>query len=712
MASNNTYLAHRERLNPWNNRPYSENYHRILDVRKTLPVYEARRNLLELVEKSRVVVLEGETGSGKTTQVPQFLVEAGYTKNAMVCCTQPRRVAAMSVAKRVAEEMDVRLGDEVGYTIRFEDRTSSETKLKYLTDGMLLREAITDRDLEAYSVIVLDEAHERTLSTDILFGVLKELLKRREDLKLIIMSATLDTSRFRSYFDNCPLLKVPGRMFPVQTIYSKEPEDDYVKAAIRTATAIHRNEKAGDILIFLTGEEEIEDACKNIEIETSKFAEQCGVPVVLPLYSSLPPHQQQKVFEPAPRPRVPGGPPGRKIICATNVAETSLTIDGVVYVIDPGFSKQKLYNPRIRVESLLVQPISRASAKQRAGRAGRTQPGKCFRLYTEESFENELYPTTHPEVLRSNLGNVVLTLLKLGVVDLVHFDFMDPPAPETLMRALELLNYLGAICIEGRLTEFGKRMAEFPLAPELSAALIKSEEFKCSDQILTIVAMLSSASNWFHRVKKDPRCDDKRREFEQPEGDHITLLHVFNSFKHSQSNGDRNWCFDNYINARAMRMADNVRGQLARVMRRLGINLLATNAGDANFSDNIRQALLAGYFMQVAYKAQNGKNYITVKDQQPVVLHPSCALKHMPRWIFYNEFVYTKKQYVRTVSEAKGIWLVEIAPHYYELDNFPTGETKQALVGLFRKKERADERKKKEKRAKKKREEREREEAA
>ncbi|ONL97413.1 putative pre-mRNA-splicing factor ATP-dependent RNA helicase DEAH3 [Zea mays] len=409
----------------------------------------------------------------------------------MVACTQPRRVAAMSVSRRVAEEMDVTIGEEVGYSIRFEDCSSHKTVLKYLTDGMLLREAMADPLLEKYKVIVLDEAHERTLATDVLFGLLKEVLKNRPDLKLVVMSATLEAEKFQGYFNGAPLMKVPGRLHPVEIFYTQEPERDYLEAAIRTVMQIHMCEPAGDILVFLTGEEEIEDACRKINKETNNMGDQVGPVKVVPLYSTLPPAMQQKIFEPAPAPLKEGGPPGRKIVVSTNIAETSLTIDGIVYVIDPGFSKQKVYNPRIRVESLLVSPISKASAHQRAGRAGRTQPGKCFRLYTEKSFNEDLQPQTYPEILRSNLANTVLTLKKLGIDDLVHFDFMDPPAPETLMRALEVLNYLGALDDEGNLTQLGEMMSEFPLDPQMSKMLVISPKYNCSNEILSVSAMLS-----------------------------------------------------------------------------------------------------------------------------------------------------------------------------------------------------------------------------
>ncbi len=676
-------------VNPLNNRPYSDHYYRILEDRKKLPIYEARSDVLNALKSNQVIVLEGETGSGKTTQVPQLLVEEGYADEKMVCCTQPRRVAAMSVSKRVAEEMDVALGEEVGYSIRFEDRTSSLTRLKYVTDGMLLREAMTDNKLMNYSVVVLDEAHERTLSTDILLGLIKNILEERKDLKVIVMSATLDAHKFQEYFGMAPLLKVPGRMFPVEMIYSASPEDDYVKAAIRTAVEIHRTQPPGDVLIFLTGEEEIEDCVKKIIDETRFFWDTCGQTVVLPLYSSLPPDRQQRVFDKPPPPFRHGGPPARKIICSTNVAETSLTIDGVVYVIDPGFAKQKIYNPRVRVESLLVQAISRASAKQRAGRAGRTRPGKCYRLYTEDSFRNELTPTAYPEILRSNLGNVVLQLKKLGIADLVHFDFMDPPAPETLMRALEQLNYLTALDDEGELTEFGQLMSEFPLDPENAACLINSVKFGCSADILSIIAMLSAAPNWFNRVKKDKKCDEARRYFEHSEGDHLTLLNVFNGYKLNQRNAGK-WCYDNYINVRAMRSADSVRTQLERIMQRLDLKRLQIfEPGTRQFVESIKRALLSAFFQQVAYKNGKGGQYITCKDQQAVTIHPSCGLSHYPQWVFYHEFVFTKKQYIRTCTAASGPWLIELAPHYFDLENFPPGECKNELRSLYRKRERA-----------------------
>jgi len=669
--------------NPYTGAPYSQKYYDILKKRVGLPVYEHKDQVIKTVRENQIVVLVGETGSGKTTQIPQFMVEAQIAKGKqLVGCTQPRRVAAISVATRVADEMDVQIGQHVGYNIRFEDVTSPSTMLKYLTDGMLLREAMTDPLLERYACIVLDEAHERTLATDVLFGLLKEVIKQRSDMRLIVMSATLDAGKFQAFFDGAPLIHVPGRLHPVEIFYTEAPERDYLEASIRTALQVHMCEGPGDILLFLTGEEEIEDACAKLRREAANAGPDAPELQCLPLYSTLPPAAQQRIFQPAPGPRKPGGPPGRKCVVSTNIAETSLTIDGVVYVIDPGFSKQKVYNPRIRVESLLVSPISQASAKQRAGRAGRTQPGKTFRLYTLKAFKSELQEQTYPEILRSNLGAQVLQLKKLGIEDLVHFDFMDPPAPETLMRALELLNYLGALDDDGNLTELGAVMSEFPLDPQLSKTLVSSHKYKCSQEILTVTAMLSVQQCFMRPKDKQKEADEAKARFTHEDGDHLTLLNAYHAYKNN--NDDTSWCYENFINHRALKQADNVREQLSRIMRRFDLPLISTNFNDAEYYTNIRKAVTSGFFMQVAHLERTG-HYLTVKDNQVVDLHPSTALDHKPEWVCYNEFVLTTKNFIRTVTDIKGEWLVEMAPHYYELSNFPDCEARRVLERLYRK---------------------------
>lgn len=589
----------RGKINPFNGKLFTDKYFDILKKRIELPVWEYREKFMESMKEHQAFVLVGETGSGKTTQIPQWCLETRVDKRKCVACTQPRRVAAMSVAQRVADELDVMIGQEVGYTIRFEDCTSPRTILKYMTDGMLLREAMTDPLLDRYAVILLDEAHERTLATDILMGLLKEVVRQRHDLKIIIMSATLDAGKFQEYFDKAPLMTIPGRTHPVEIFYTPEPERDYLEAAIRTVIQIHMCEEVeGDILLFLTGQEEIEEACKRLKKEIENLGSEVGELRCIPLYSTLPPAQQQRIFDPPP-PKRANGAIGRKCVVSTNIAETSLTIDGVVFVIDPGFSKQKVYNPRIRVESLLVSAISKASSQQRAGRAGRTRPGKCFRLYTEKAYQTEMQDNTYPEILRSNLGTVVLQLKKLGIDDLVHFDFMDPPAPETLMRALELLNYLGALDDNGDLTPLGSMMAEFPLDPQLAKMVIASCDHNCSNEILSVTAMLSVPQVFLRPNEARKAADEAKMKFAHIDGDHLTLLNVYHAYK--QSHEDVQWCYDNFIQHRSLKSADNVRDQLTRIMDRFNLARRSTDFNSRDYYLNIRKALVAGFFMQVLF---------------------------------------------------------------------------------------------------------------
>ncbi|GMI17832.1 hypothetical protein TrLO_g14158 [Triparma laevis f. longispina] len=696
--SSNPYLAHHvpvrspsdgnirydstTKTNPWSSLPFSQRYHDILKKRLKLPVYLFRENLLKTVNANQVIVVEGETGSGKTTQIPQFLVEDGIPTMGKTCvaCTQPRRVAATSIAARVADEMDVELGGEVGYTIRFEDVTSNNTVLKFMTDGMLLREAMSDPLLSRYAAICLDEAHERTLATDVLMGLLQEILPKRPDLKLIVMSATLDAEKFQNYFKKAPLMKVPGRTHPVEIFYTQAPERNYVEAAVRTALQIHQCEGPGDILVFLTGEAEIEESCKQMRETAASFPSNVGELVVYPLYSSLPPAAQKKIFNAAPPAKVAGGVPGRKVVVSTNIAETSLTIDGIVYVVDPGFSKQKIFNPRARVESLLVSPISQASAKQRAGRAGRTQPGKCFRLYTEISFKNDLQSTTYPEILRSKMSSVVLTLKKLQIDDLVHFDFLDPPAPETLMRALELLNYHGALDDEGDMTDIGYKMAEMPLDPQLAKLLLVAPEYNCSNEILSIVACLSVPGVFMRPKEQAKLADEAKAQFAVQDSDHCTLLNAYNAYLHE---GTSQWCWDNFINERSMSSADNVRKQLVRIMKKLDLPLNSNDSKSPSYYTAVRQALTSAMFMQVAYLQRAG-TYLTIKDNQNVMLHPSTDVQGKPQWVMYEEFVLTSKNYIRTCTTTQVDWLVSCAPHYYDLSNFPECEAKGELELAYR----------------------------
>eukprot|EP01033_Poteriospumella_lacustris_P004330 gene4330-3094_t len=625
----------------------------IKEQRESLPVYRLKSELCNAIAQNQVLVVIGETGSGKTTQMTQYMAEMGYTDVGIIGCTQPRRVAAMSVAKRVAEEYGCELGQEVGYTIRFEDCTSPSTVIKYMTDGMLMREYLADNNLSRYIAMMLDEAHERTIHTDVLFGLLKGLLQRRRDFKLIVTSATLDAEKFSKYFFDCPIFTIPGRTFPVEILYCKEAEQDYMEAALVTIMQIHLSEPAGDILVFLTGQEEI-DTCAEILFSRMKaLGEMAPELIILPVYGALPSEMQSRIFEPAP-------PGARKVIIATNIAEASLTIDGIYYVIDPGFCKQKVYNAKLGMDSLAVCPISQASARQRAGRAGRTGPGKCYRLYTESAYLTEMLASSIPEMQRTNLANVVLQLKAMGINDLLGFDFMDPPPVPSLVGAMEALYSQGALDEEGLLTRLGRKMAEFPLEPNLSKMLIISHELGCSEEILTIVAMLSVENPFYRPKDKQAQADMKKAKFHHADGDHLTLLNVYEAWKAAKFSNP--WCFENFLQPRAMRRAQDVRKQLVMIMDRYKMDIVSAGRN----LTMVRKCIVAGFYTNVAKKDPQ-EGYKTIVENQPVFIHPSSALFNKnPEWVLYNELVLTTKEYMRNVLAIDARWLVELAPSFYK----------------------------------------------
>uniref|UniRef100_A0A0E0PXH9 RNA helicase n=1 Tax=Oryza rufipogon TaxID=4529 RepID=A0A0E0PXH9_ORYRU len=624
----------------------------ILEQRQSLPIFRLKNELIQAVCDNQVLVVIGETGSGKTTQVTQYLAEAGYITRGKIACTQPRRVAAESVAKRVSEEFGCRLGEEVGYSIRFDDHTGPDTVIKYMTDGMLLREILLDTDLSSYSVVMLDEAHERTIYTDILFALLKKLIRRRTDLKLIVTSATLDAEKFSGYFFDCNIFTIPGRTYPVEILYSKQPESDYMHAALLTVSQIHLTEPEGDILLFLTGQEEIDHACQCLYERMKSLGRNVPELLIYAVYSAQPAEMQSKIFEPTP-------PGKRKVVVATNIAEASITIDGIYYVIDPGFAKLNVYNPKQGLDSLIITPISQASAKQRAGRAGRTGPGKCYRLYTESAYRNEMPPTTTPEIQRINLGETVLNMKAMGINDLLSFDFMDPPAPQSLITAMEQLYNLGALDEEGLLTRVGKRMAEFPQEPPLSKMLLASVDLGCSDEILTIIAMIQTGNIFYRPREKQAQADRKRGNFFQPEGDHLTLLTVYQAWKAKQFSGP--WCYENFVQLTSLRRAQDVRKQLLEIMDKYKLNVVSAG----NDLTKARKAITAGFFFHAARKDPQG-GYRTIADHQQVYIHPASALfQQQPEWVIYHEVVMTTKEYMREVTAIDPRWLVELAPRFY-----------------------------------------------
>jgi pre-mRNA-splicing factor ATP-dependent RNA helicase DHX16 len=641
------------------------------ETRKSLPIYQYREEFVAALAEHQILVIVGETGSGKTTQLPQYLHEAGYTKGGLkVGCTQPRRVAAMSVAARVADEMGVKVGNEVGYSIRFEDATSDKTILKYMTDGMLLREFMTEPDLGAYSALMIDEAHERTVHTDILLALIKDLSRERPELKILISSATMNAAKFAEYFDDAPIFNIPGRRYPVDIHYTQQPEANYLAAAITTVFQIHTTQGKGDILVFLTGQDEIQSAEERITDVARKLGSRVKELIICPIYANLPSELQAKIFEPTPE-------GARKVVLATNIAETSLTIDGIVYVIDPGFVKENVYNPATGMSKLIAVPCSRASANQRSGRAGRVGPGKCFRLYTKYAFMNEMEESTTPEIQRTNLNGIVLLLKSLGINDLLDFEFMDPPPTETLIGALNQLFALQALNHKGELTKVGRQMAEFPTDPMLAKAVLAADRLGCVEEVLTIVSMLSESAALFFRPKdKKIHADSARARFTIKEGgDHLTLLNIFNQWVDSDFSPV--WAKENFLDMRSLKRARDVRDQLAKLCERVEVTMSSCGANDLI---PIQKALTSGFFPNAARLQRGGDSYRTVKNNTTVYIHPSsvCMANDPPiKMVIYYELVQTTKEYMRNCLPIKPEWLHEAAPHFHKKKDLEASEERK-----------------------------------
>ncbi|KAJ2232654.1 hypothetical protein GGF40_000367 [Coemansia sp. RSA 1286] len=630
----------------------------IKEVRESLPVYQYRDELLSAIDQFQTLIVVGKTGSGKTTQMTQYLREAGYTKDGKrIGCTQPRRVAAMSVAARVADEVGTKLGHDVGYAIRFEDCTSEKTEIVYMTDGLLFREFMSEPDLASYSVIMIDESHERTLHTDILFALVKDIARFRPDLKLLIASATMNAQKFSEYFDDAPIFEIPGRPYPVDIYYTKAPEANYLQACVATVLQIHVSQPKGDILVFLTGQDEIEQAQESLQHAMKALGSRVAELIICPIYANLPSELQSRIFEPTPE-------GARKVVLATNIAETSITIDGVVFVIDPGFEKQNSYNPRSGMESLQVVPCSRASANQRAGRAGRVGPGKCFRLYTRHAFLNEMEEDTPPEILRTNLSSVVLMLKCIGINNLLDFDFMDPPSPAALQQSLEHLYALGALNDRGDLTKLGRRMAEFPMDPMMAKALLASEKYHCSEELASICAMLSvSAAVYYRPREKKEQADRAHASFVRPGGDHIVLLTIWEQWV--ETGYSKQWCHENYVQYRSMCRARDLRDQIVGLMER--VEIIPESNPDPGNTEPIRKALTSGFFYNSARLQKSGDSYATIKRRQTVHIHPSSVLRETkPKIVVYYELMLTSREFMRQVIEIDPKWLLEVAPHYYK----------------------------------------------
>ncbi|CEO95545.1 unnamed protein product (mitochondrion) [Plasmodiophora brassicae] len=629
--------------------------------RQSLPIFKHRKRLIDAVRANANLVVVGETGSGKTTQLPQYLLETtGLVPNGQkVVVTQPRRVAAVTVAQRVAMEMGTAVGQTVGYHIRFEDRTSASTRLKFATDGMLLRECITDPDLSRYAVVILDEAHERTVHTDALLALVRRAQrnrrqKGRRDLKVICMSATIQSERFAEYLDQCPIEIIKGRTFPVDIFYLRQPERDYVDAALIAILQIHLDRPLdGDILCFLTGQEEIESVQGQLEDRVRLLSSEHAPLLIRPIYAALPQAAQMRVFE-----RTPDG--ARKVVLATNIAETSITIDGIRYVVDCGLAKKRTFQSVTGVDSLVPSAIARSEAWQRSGRAGRQMPGQCYRLYTEETFDT-LDEVAVPEIQRCNLASVVLQLKSLGIDDILGFEFMDPPKKQSLIQALMHLYELEALDAQGRITALGRRMSHLALEPVFARVLLASVDMGCFDPIVTIIAMLSTDPVFHYSNSVREEADAARRRFAGGGGDHVMLLNVYDACR--QVNFDERWCTQNFVSARALRKARSIRAQLQQAFAKVPTETSLPGENPEALGERIRRCLITGMFLNVAILQPDG-SYRT-HTKQVVSLHPTSSLfpkRPKPTCVLFTELIRTTKVYMRTVSEIDHAWVHECTP--------------------------------------------------
>lgn len=627
---------------------------------KNLPVYGCRARIIQEVWNSDSLVLMGETGSGKTTQIPQFLLRAGFGNKAMIAITQPRRVAAITVAKRVAQELNTKLGELVGFTVRFEDCTSSSTKIKFVTDGSLLREALSDRLLKNYSVVMLDEAHERTINTDVLFGIVKEAQRQRKlrcmlPLKVLVTSATMDIDHFAKYF-GVKGMYLEGKTYPVKVMHTKDTQSDYLHATLVTLFEIHQSAPPNhDVLVFLTGQEEIEAMAQQIRMIAKNNTLNAPNIRVFPLYSQLPQNKQLECFIPSP-------PNARKVILATNIAETSITIPGIRFVIDCGFAKRRIFNPDTNLDILKVVRISQAQCWQRCGRAGRDAEGTCYRTYTKEEMEAfEKMPK--PEILRSNISATVLQLLALGI-DCKIFDFLDKPSPEAIEKAYKQLLLLGAIKADAKteLTPLGKQMSQFPLDPKFSKLLLTAPSFGCLEEMLSLVAILSGENIFVSSIEKREQAALAHAKFESKHGDHLMLLNVYKAFEKTEK--IKLWCHDNFLNTRNLLYARDVRNQLLEISERLSLPISSCG----NDMDQVRKCILAGLFDNIA-ELQRDNFYLTVSGRQRAKIHPSSILhgKYRPAYIIFTEIVLTERNFLRQVTEIEAQWIEEVVPNYPHL---------------------------------------------
>jgi ATP-dependent helicase HrpA len=627
-----------------------------IEYPEILPVSQKKDDIAEAISHNQVVIIAGETGSGKTTQIPKICIELGRGQYGFIGHTQPRRLAARSVAARIAEETETELGNFIGYKVRFNDQISDETQIKLMTDGILLAEIQHDRFLTQYDTIIIDEAHERSLNIDFILGYLKQLLPKRPDLKVIITSATIDPERFSKHFNNAPIIEVSGRTYPVDTRYralAGEDESDHdqlegIFAAVDELSA----ESEGDILIFMNGEREIRDTAEALNKRNLRHTE------IVPLYARLSSGEQNKIFQPHT---------GRRIVLATNVAETSLTVPGIRYVIDPGTARISRYSYRTKVQRLPIEPISQASANQRKGRCGRVAAGICIRLYAETDFENRP-EFTDPEILRTNLASVILQMTALGLGDIEAFPFVEAPDKRNILDGVRLLEELGAIEASNsgdkkRLTPIGRQLSRLPIDPRLARMVLEGTKNGCVKEIMIIASGLSIQDPRERPSDKKQASDEKHKRFFDEDSDFVTLINLWNYINEQQkelgSNQFRRQCKMDYLNYLRIREWQDLYFQLHQSMREMEFKL---NAEPANYQA-IHVSILPGLLSHIGAKDAEKPEYQGARNARFNLFPASALFKKNPKWVMAAELVETSKLWARIAAKIQPEWVEPLAQH-------------------------------------------------
>lgn len=615
---------------------------------RKLPVYEQKDRILEALKDHQVVVVESPTGSGKTTQLPLILYESGLARKGIIGVTQPRRIAAMSVSGYIANQLNTQISETVGYTIRFEDQTSPQTKIKIMTDGILLQELKTDKLLSRYSCIIVDEAHERSLNIDFILGLLKYILRERPDFKVIVSSATINAQVFSEYFNNCPVVYIDSLMFPVDIIYDPPLFDSSEESLLEKIYSIIRKEiekdkKEGDFLIFLSGEKQIKNCISFLEASSIS-----GHLKILPLYGRLSKEEQEKVFFQPPKNK-------RKVIVATNIAETSVTIDGITVVIDSGLAKMNYYNPRTYTSSLIENPISRASCDQRRGRSGRTRPGVCYRLYTKDDYTHRpLY--TLEDIYRTDLAEVVLRMADIGINDFEQFDFISPPGKQGIFGAIETLLLLNGITEDLTLTETGKLMIRFPLLPRHSRMIIESIHRypDVLEETLIAASFLSSNTPFLLPIGEEINARKAHHSFRSNDGDFISYIDIYK--KYQKARNKSRFCTDHYLDERIMAEIVNIKQQLEDLVSSLGVPILSGGPVSSYLC-----SVSKGLIQYVCIRS--GRTSYRSLTAEKIYIHPgSVMFKETPQIIVAGEIVRTSKMFARSVSPLQRKWLHHISP--------------------------------------------------